>query len=166
MISGLKTNRIFYPQGIRQSLKSFTSYISKSDTDLVTIGASAYRVYRYEGKLNLMENAVLLLCWKEGDGFDPKQMRAFLSTDVSLCNEEILRYYSKRWAIETHFRTAKVHLAMNRYQIRSTQAIDRYLTLLMFAVLCCSHDSHGNLIEGLHHYRLQKKCDLIEYIYN
>ncbi|WP_210190635.1 hypothetical protein [Paenibacillus uliginis] len=52
VISGLKTTRIFYPQGIRQSLKSFASYISKSDTDLVTIGSSAYRVYRYEGKLN------------------------------------------------------------------------------------------------------------------
>ncbi|MFI2856154.1 hypothetical protein ACH6EH_03325 [Paenibacillus sp. JSM ZJ436] len=26
VISGLKTNRIFYPQGIRQSLKNFASY--------------------------------------------------------------------------------------------------------------------------------------------
>nr|WP_269846567.1 transposase [Paenibacillus roseus] len=46
VISGLKTNRIFYPQGIRQSLKNFASYISKSDTDLVTIGSSTYRVYQ------------------------------------------------------------------------------------------------------------------------
>lgn len=88
----------------------------------MTIGSSAYRVYRYEGKLNLLENAVLLLCWKEGEGFDPKQMKAFLSTDVSLSHTEILSYYSKRWAIETYFRTTKVHLAMDRYQIRSTQA--------------------------------------------
>ncbi|MGG1619412.1 transposase [Paenibacillus sp. NRS-1781] len=166
VISGLKTNRIFYPQGIRQSLNSFASYISKSDTDLVTIGSSAYRVYRYEGKLNLLENAVLLLCWKEGEGFDPKQMKAFLSTDISLRSEEILSYYSKRWAIETYFRTAKVQLAMDRYQVRSTQAIDRYLTLLLFAALCCSYSSHGSLIDGLHRYRIQKKHDMIEYIYN
>ncbi|WP_025683922.1 IS701 family transposase [Paenibacillus maysiensis] len=166
VISGLKTNRIFYPQGIRQSLKSFASYISKSDTDLVTIGSSAYRVYRYEGKLNLLENAALLLCWKEGEGFDPKQMKAFLSTDVSLTNEEILSYYSKRWAIETYFRTAKVHLAMDRYQVRSAKAIDRYLTLLMFASMCCIYDGQGSLIDGLHRYRLQKKQDMIEYIYD
>lgn len=166
VISGLKTNRIFYPQGIRQSLQNFASYISKSDTDLVTIGSSAYRVYRYEGKLNLLENATLLLCWKEGEGFDPKQMKAFLSTDVSLRSEEILSYYSKRWAIETYFRTAKVQLAMDRYQVRSTQAIDRYLTLLLFAALCCSYSSHGSLIDGLHRYRIQKKHDMIEYIYN
>ncbi|CAH1225034.1 hypothetical protein [Paenibacillus sp. JJ-223] len=76
-----------------------------------------------------MEYAVLLLYWKEGKGFDPKQMKAFLSTDVSLSNDEILSYYSKRWAIETYFRTAKVHLAMDCYHSRSTQAIDHYLTL-------------------------------------
>ncbi|MGW8957693.1 hypothetical protein [Paenibacillus sp. NPDC055715] len=52
-----------------------------------------------------MENAALLLCWKEGEGFDPKPMKACLSTDVSLTNEEILSYYSKRWVIETYFRT-------------------------------------------------------------
>jgi hypothetical protein len=55
---------------------------------------------------------------------------------------------------------------MDRYQVRSTQAIDRYLTLLMFATLCCSYDSHGSLIDGLHGYRPQKKHDMIEYIYN
>ncbi len=165
VISGLKTNRIFYPQGIRQSLQGFASYISKSDTDLVTIGSSAYRVYRYEGKLHLLENAVVLLCWEEGRGFDPKRMKAFLSTDVSLTNQEILSYYSKRWAIETYFRTAKVHLALDRYQVRSMQAIDRYLTLLLFASMCCAYASHGSLLDGIHHYRWQKKHDLIEYIY-
>lgn len=166
VISGLKTNRIFSPQGIRQSLKNFASYISKSDTVLVTIGSSAYRVYRYEGKLNLLENAALLLCWKDGDGFEPKQMKAFLSTDISLSNEEILCYYSKRWDIEAYFRTAKVQLAMDRYQVRSTQAIDRYLTLLMSSALYCQYDSQGSLNDGLHYYRIQKKHDMIDYIYN
>ncbi|MBJ6361095.1 hypothetical protein ACFOQM_07275 [Paenibacillus sp. GCM10012307] len=46
-----------------------------------------------------MENAALLLCWEEGQGLDPHRMKAFLSTDVSLTNEEILNDYSKRWAI-------------------------------------------------------------------
>ena len=166
VISGLKTNRIFYPQGIRQSLKGFASYFSKTDTDLVIIGSSDYRVHRYEGKLNVVENAALLLCWKDGEGLGPKHMKAFLSTDVSLSNEEILSYYSKRWSIETYFRTAKVQLSMDRYQVRSVQAIDRYLTLLLFAALCCAYRSHGSLIDGIHGYRQQKKHDMIEYIFN
>ncbi|MEK3702891.1 transposase [Paenibacillus sp. FSL R7-0198] len=92
-------------------------------------------------------------------------MKAFLSTDVSLTNEEVLRYYSKRWAIETYFRTAKVHLAMARYQVRSTQTIDRYLALLMFASMCCIYNDPGDLIDVLHHYRSLKKQDIIAYIY-
>ncbi|MEC0105364.1 transposase [Paenibacillus taichungensis] len=50
-------------------------------------------------------------------------MKVFLSKDVSLSNEEILNYYSKRWVVETYFCTAKVQLAMDRYQVRSAQAI-------------------------------------------
>ncbi len=165
VISGLKTNRIIYPQGIRQSIKQFASYFSKSDTDLVTIGTDHYRVYRYEGKLNFLENGVVLLCWKEGEGLEPKQMKAFLSTDVSLSNEQILSYYSKRWSIEAYFRAAKVHLGMDRYQFRSTKSIDRYLALLSFVSMCCIYSGQGNLFDGLHQYRRQKQQHWIEYIY-
>lgn len=164
-ISGLKSNRIIYPQGIRQSVKEFSSYISKSDTDFVTIGVEEYRVYRYEGKLNLLENGVVLLCWKDGDDLNPSNMRAFLSTDVALSNEQILSYYSKRWSIETYFRTAKVYLGMDRYQVRSTKAIDRYLTLLLFVSMCCTYSGQGSLIDGIHQYRKQKRHHWIEYIY-
>ncbi|MBO2944448.1 transposase [Paenibacillus sp. F411] len=76
-------------------------------------------------------------------------MKAFLSTDVALANEEILGYYSKRWAIETYFRTAKVQLSMDRYQVCSTEAIDRYLTLLMFASMCCIYAGQTSLIHEI-----------------
>ncbi|KPD09323.1 transposase, partial [Aneurinibacillus migulanus] len=59
VISGIKTNRIIYPYGIRQSIKEFASHIHKEDTDLVTVGHASY----HEGKLNFIENAVVLLCW-------------------------------------------------------------------------------------------------------
>lgn len=165
-ISGLKTNRIIYPQGIRQQIKEFTSYIKKSDTDLVTIGTDDYRIYRYEGKLNLMDNAVVLLCWKDGDELKPANVRAFLSTDVSLTINQILNFYSKRWSIETYFRTAKVHLGLDRYQVRSVKSIDRYWALLLFASFCCTYCGCNSLIDGLHQYRKQKKDCWIEFIYN
>lgn len=165
VISGLKTNRIIYPQGIRQPMKEFASYISKADTDLVTIGTERYRVYRYEGKLNLLENGVVLFCWKEGEDLDPKRMKAFLSTDVSLTNGQILNYYSKRWSIETYFRAAKVHFGMDRYQVRSTKSIDRYWALPSFTSICCIYSGQGSLLDGLHQYRRQKKQHWIEYIY-
>ncbi len=63
VIGALKTNRILYPQGIRIQAKQFATHIQKEATDLVTIGGETYRVYRYEGALNDIENGVVLLCW-------------------------------------------------------------------------------------------------------
>lgn len=165
VISGLKTNRIIYPQGIRQSIKEFATYISHADTDLVTVGLERYRVYRYEGKLNLVDNAVVLLCWKESAPLTPMMLKAFLSTDVSLTNEQILTYYSKRWAIETYFRAAKGQLGLERYQVRSKRAIDRYFILILVAAMCCTYLGNDHLLQGIYHYRQQKAQDYIDYIY-
>ncbi|WP_212976709.1 transposase [Paenibacillus azoreducens] len=101
----------------------------------------------------MLDNGVVLFCWKEGEELNPKQVKAFLSTDVSLTNKQILSYYSKRWSIETYFRAAKVHLGLDRYQVRSTKAIDRYWALLSFASMCCIYSGQGNLLDGLHQYR-------------
>jgi len=49
-----------------------------------------YYVYRYEGKLNGIENAVVLLSYPEKVFGKPKTLRAFLSTDTSLSTDEIL----------------------------------------------------------------------------
>ncbi|MFR2115000.1 MAG: hypothetical protein ACLS5E_10290 [[Ruminococcus] lactaris] len=50
-------------------------------------------MYRYEGKLNGIENAVVLLSYPEKAFGNPKALRAFLSTDVSLSLDETLSYY-------------------------------------------------------------------------
>ncbi|MBE5105948.1 transposase [Bacillus thuringiensis] len=47
-----------------------------------------------------------------------ENMRAFLSTDVGLSNKQIMQYYSKRWAVETYFRTMKINLSLERYQVQ------------------------------------------------
>lgn len=97
-IGALKTNRILYPQGIRVRLDTFASYVTKKDVHLVTVNGSTYWVYRYEGALNDIENAVVLFCWPEDAFQEPKALHAFLCTDVSLETQTILDYYSKRLA--------------------------------------------------------------------
>ena len=82
VIAALKTNRILYPQGIRQSAKEFARYIDVSDTHLVTVGGETYRVYRYEGALNDIPNAVVLFCWKTDQPMTSEHLRCFLSTDT------------------------------------------------------------------------------------
>ncbi len=99
VIGALKTNRILYPKGIRIQAKEFAKYIQEEETDLVTVGNESYRVYRYEGALNDIDDGVVLVCWNQEHTMEPKYMRCFLSTDSELATEQILAYYSHRWSI-------------------------------------------------------------------
>jgi hypothetical protein len=165
VISGLKTNRIIYPYGIRQSIKDFAKHVRKEETNLVTVGHSSYYVYRYEGKLNVIENAIVLLCWEAETPMTSENMRAFLSTDVGLSNKQIMQYYSKRWAVETYFRTMKVNLSLDRYQVRSTKALDRLWTLLNCSATICMLIEKTSLIVSIHQWQKKTKNSWIEFIY-
>lgn len=103
----------------------------------MTVKSRKYYVYRYEGKLNGIENAVVLLSYPEKAFGKPKALRAFLSTDVSLSTDEILLYYVSRWSIEIFFRQCKNKLALGSYQIRSAQGIQRYWLLMSLAHYIC-----------------------------
>lgn len=136
-IGALKTNRILYPCGIRQKISGFALHLRKTDAavSLVTVGSRSYYVYRYEGKMNGIENAVVLITYPR-DGFHaPKALRAFISTDVSLSTKEILDRYADRWTVEVFFCQSKDKLSFDQYQIRSSKGIRRYWLLMLLAHL-------------------------------
>ena len=54
-------------------------------------------MYRYEGNLHGVENAVVLISYPKKAIHDPKALRAFISTDVSLGTDEILNKYLELW---------------------------------------------------------------------
>ena len=89
-----------------------------------------------EEKQNI-ENAVVLLSYPEKAFGNPKALRAFLSTDVSLSTDEILSCYVCRWSIEVFFRQCKDKLVLGSYQIRSAQGIRRYWLLMSLAHYIC-----------------------------
>jgi len=67
-----------------------------SGVSLVTVGNREFYVYRYEGELNDIPNAAVILSYlKEAFG-KPKALRVFISTTVALTTEEILGIYIKR----------------------------------------------------------------------
>ena len=138
-IGALKTNRLLYPSGFKKKLSEFAKQVSvsRSNFNLVTVKKQKYYVYRYEGKLNSIENAVVLLSYPEKAFGNPKALRAFLSTDVSLTTNEILSYYVCRWPIEVFFRQCKDKLALDSYQIRSSKGIQRYWLLMSLAHYIC-----------------------------
>jgi hypothetical protein len=59
-IGRIKSNRVIYPAGIKVGFNKFSTYIKSNETSLVTASNNKYYVYRYEGKLNDMENALYL----------------------------------------------------------------------------------------------------------
>ena len=167
-IGGLKTNRIIYPQGIRIGISNFVDkYVQKSDVHLVTVNNSEYWTYRYEGPLNDIENAVVILTWLKDSFKKPKSLKAFLSTDVSLDTVTILEYYSKRWPIEIFFRQEKLNLGLDKYQIRSIKGIERIWTLQSLVHLFCTIglDKPMKFGEGLLKARKQNKKEYVTWIY-
>ncbi|HAK42513.1 MAG TPA: hypothetical protein DCM59_07155 [Clostridium sp.] len=144
LIGALKTNRVIYPKGIGIQIKQFTQYIEKNDVCLVTVNNYKYWVYRYEGNLNGIDNAVVLFCWPENSFKKEGALHTFLCTDIALDTQTILEYYSKRWPIEIFFRQTKNNLGLNTYQVRSTQYIDRLLFLISLTHIYCSIQEKAN----------------------
>lgn len=138
-IGVLKTNRLLYPSGMKKKLSELAAELSVTEKgfDLVTVKKRKYYVYRYEGNLNGIENAVVLLNYPEKAFGNPKALRAFISTNVALSTLEILSCYVCRWPIEVFFRQCKTRLALDTYQIRSSKGIQRYWLLMSMAHYIC-----------------------------
>lgn len=166
-IGALRTNRVIYPKGIGIQIKEFAKYVSKNDVYPVKVNGRVYYTYRYEGNLNGIENAVVILTWPKKK-FDKKEtVCAFLCTDMELSTKEILHYYSSRWPIEIYFRNSKSNLGLDMYRVRSTKAIDSIIFLNCLTYLyCCSLDNEkSSFNKGLRKLRKKNKMDEINYIY-
>ena len=125
----------------------------------MTVKGRNYYVYRYEGNLNGIENALVLLSYPEKAFGKPKALRAFLCMDVSLSTNEILDNYVCRWSIEVFFRQCKDKLALDSYQIRSAQGIRRYWLIMSFAHYMCVVGT-GEVCSSKAKYH--KICDIIQ----
>lgn len=127
-IGALKTNGILYPYCVRQKLSHFATFLPKTDktVNLVTVKRRQYYVYRYEGSLNDLEDAVVVIAYPKEVFLESGELRTFLCTDVSLSTQEILENYVKGWELELFFRQIKGKIAFSQYQIRSSQRSHRY----------------------------------------
>ena len=162
-IGALKTNRILYPCGIRQKVSAFALHLRKSDSDvsLMTVGGREYYVYRYEGELNDIPNAVVLISYPKESFGNPKALRVFISTNAGLSTQDIFDNYTKRWPIELFFRQSKSKLALDKYQLRSKQGIQRYwLIMSLVHYMCCMHSGkYCTFEDGYQYFQNQIKIE-------
>ena len=164
-IGALKTNRIIYPCGIRQKVSEFALHLRKTDQDvsLVTVGSREFYVYRYEGELNEISNAVVIISYPKEAFGNPKALRVFISTNAGITTQEILDTYTKRWPIELFFRQSKNKLGLDKYQIRSQKGIERYwLIMSLVHYMCCMHSGkYSTFEEGYRYFQSQVKTEQI-----
>lgn len=167
-IGALKTNRIIYPKGMHISIAKFAiEHLNINDFNLVTVKGREYYMYRYEGKLNKIGNAVVVISWPKDAFKNPKALKAFISTDTELESVVILEYYSKRWCIETFFAQQKGSLGFGKYQIRSVKGIERLWILMSLFHLMCTIglDSTSPFGDGLRTLRKSINEDKISFVY-
>lgn len=133
LIGALKSNRKISPLGITMQIKEFAKYINPATLDVVTIKGTDYRVYKYEGKVSKIENALALICYEvDGDSFkDPVYL---MSTDIELSSETIIKCYLNRWSIETNYKYFKSHLGFDEYKVQGIFPIERYFLLTFLAI--------------------------------
>lgn len=168
-VGALKTNRIIYPCGIRQKVSEFALHLRKEDPNvsLVTVGGREFYVYRYEGELNDIPNAVVILSYPKEAFGESKALRVFVSTNVALSTQEILDRYTCRWPIELFFRQSKNELALDKYQIRTQTGIERYwLIMSLVHYMCCTcKGKYCAFEEGYKHLQNKMKEEQITILY-
>jgi len=172
-IGAIKNNRIIYPDGDHISVTDYVlEVLVRDDYDLVTVKGVQYYTYRYEGRLNDINNAAVIITIPKEGGFDgphpnPNTINTFICTDVSLDTVTLLEYYSKRWCIETFFEEHKGRLGFDKYQIRSIKAIQRlWLLMSLCRLICCvGLGQEYQFGDGLRVLRKSVKDSRIDYIY-
>ncbi len=111
-------------------VKSCASQFDETDFRKITISArgkkKSYFVIDHKVWLD-KTNEVRLVISKEEMDADAKY---YISTDTDLTAKEILSIYEDRWNIETAHREANQKLGFKDYQLRSKQAIERFIQLV------------------------------------
>lgn len=128
LIGAMKTNRILYPNGQRTPALDYARHLLPDQFHPVTVKGRTYLVHRYEGPLNKIPHAVVLLSYPADAFHCLHALRLFLCSDSSLDDDTILAYYSNRWSIEVMFRSQK------RYMTWASKA--SWFVLLRLLTVC------------------------------
>jgi adenosine/AMP kinase len=171
-VGALRTNRVIYPKGhisLGIKVNAFAKTLTENDVSLVKAGNHEYYQYTYQGKLNDLKEAKIVLSWPKDALFNENALKAFICLDTSISTEDILNHYVHRWPIEIFFRESKRYLGLDDYQVRGERSIRRYFILLMLTYAYCGLEVSGNTLNfssGLKHARMETKQYQIEWIYH
>ena len=104
----MKANRILCPDGYRCSAQDLAATLPNGQCHLVTVGSHEYWFHRYDGALNGIDKAVVLLSYPKSAFGNKNALRVFICSDCGLADETILGHYTHRWKIEVMFKQQKI----------------------------------------------------------
>ena len=107
LIGAMKANRILCPDGYRCSAQDLAATLPNGQCHLVTVGSHEYWFHRYDGALNGIDKAVVLLSYPKSAFGNKNALRVFICSDCGLADETILGHYTHRWKIEVMFKQQK-----------------------------------------------------------
>lgn len=96
LIGAVKTNRVLYLEGKSVSAPDLAASLAPGCFHYVAVKGCTYRVYRYEGALNKIDRAVVLLSYPARAVSKKCALRGFLCSDTALSDESIQEYYTHR----------------------------------------------------------------------
>lgn len=76
------------------------------------MGGHEYWLHRYEGALNGIDKAVVLISYPKSAFGNKNALRVFVCSDCGLSDETILGYYTHRWKIEVMFKQQKMYMGL------------------------------------------------------
>ena len=131
LIGALKSNRVFQfrEHGEKHKLSGYVKNLRNTSYERVLFKDEVFKVRRIEVWLKGIGKVVILISVRVKDG----SKMFILSTDLNLSNEEIMKYYSYRWDIETGYLYCKDRLGLGHYQMRKLKAIEKYCALVFAA---------------------------------
>jgi hypothetical protein len=133
VIGAIKSNRVIYPDNQKVSISDYAANLTQDEFHSVTVKDVEYLVFRYVGRLNGIDKAVILLTYPKTQFGIKSAFRAFICTDETLSDDDIFGHYDHRWGIETFFQLQKKYFGLDKFMLRSTKAIDRFLIILSVA---------------------------------
>jgi len=155
LIGAMKINRILYPDAHRCNIRDYAASLTNDQCHLVTVGGGEYWIHRYEGPLNGIEKAVVLLSYPQNSFGNQNALRAFICSSLSLTDEDILMHDTHRWKIEVMFKQHKMYLGLKTFMVRSAKAIDRLFVIFPLAhfFFVVAAGLSLSLSAGIHHIR-------------
>lgn len=166
IIGGIKGNRIFklHENGQKHRVSTYAKNVRNTSFEEIDLDGGAFLVKRVECYIPEVGKAVILISKRKKD----RSKCFILSTDTSLSNEEILRYYSYRWDIETGYLYCKDRLGLGHYQMRKMKAIEKFCALV-FSAFCYLEalrfqNNESSIGQSRWYFRLRKKQHYVERI--